>query len=303
MRKIGFMDTSTLSAISNGFADVVAAAGPAVVQVHGRRRPVSGVVFAPDSVLTTTRALGREGHLRVVAPDGRALDAELAGWDPATGLAVLRVAGLQATPATRGDARPRVGQLAIALARSWSNALTASAGIVSVIGGPLRTGRGQSIEEVIRTTAPMHDGFAGGAFVDTSGGVIGICTAADIRGLGVVIPASIAWRTAADVLEHGRPGRAFLGVAGQQVRLPDGQAAAAGRDHGLLVAGVSAGSPAERAGLLVGDVIVGFGEHPIASAEQLLQVLRGVAPGSAAQIAVLRGGTRTEVPVTMDNKK
>src|SRR5207248_5143311 len=98
----------------------------------------------------------------------------------------------------------RVGHLALAVARSWSNAVTASAGLVSVIGGPLPTGRGRAIDEVIRTTAPMHDGFAGGAFVDTAGRAIGVATAAEIRGLGVIIPASIAWKTAATLLEHGR---------------------------------------------------------------------------------------------------
>jgi len=86
------------------------------------------------------------------------------------------------------DVRARVGHLALAVARSWSNVVTASAGIVSVIGGPLPTGRRRAIDQVIRTTAPMHDGFAGGAFLDTSGGLIGIATAAAIRGLGVVIP-------------------------------------------------------------------------------------------------------------------
>src|SRR5438876_3939015 len=95
----------------------------------------------------------------------------------------------------------RVGHLALAVARSWSNALTASAGIVSVIGGPLPTGRRRAIDEVIRTTAPMHDGFAGGAFVDTTGGLVGVTTASAIRGLGVVIPAAIAWQTAATVVQ------------------------------------------------------------------------------------------------------
>src|SRR6186713_1126851 len=104
---------------------------------------------------------------------------------------------------TPGSTPPRVGHLALAIARSWSNALTASAGIVAVIGGPLPTGRRRAIDEVIRTTAPMHDGFSGGAFVDAGGALIGVTTAARIRGLGVVIPASIAWKTAATVLEHG----------------------------------------------------------------------------------------------------
>src|SRR5207245_8739231 len=117
----------------------------------------------------------------------------------------------------------RVGHLAMAGARAWSNAVTASAGIVSVIGGPLPTGRGRAIDEVIRTTAPMHDGFAGGAFVDTAGRATGIATAAEIRGLGVIIPAAIAWKTAATLLEHGRVKRGYLGLAGQPVRLTERQ--------------------------------------------------------------------------------
>ena len=107
----------------------------------------------------------------------------------------------------------------------------------------------------------MHDGFAGGAFLDTSGGLIGIATAAAIRGLGVVIPASIAWKTAATVLEHGSLKRGYLGLAGQPVALPESQRAGDGREHALLVVGVTAGSPAAAAGVLVGDVLLDFDGH------------------------------------------
>src|SRR5205807_10138147 len=112
-------------------------------------------------------------------------------------------------------------------------AVTASAGIVSVIGGPLRTGHRRAIDQVIRTTAPMHDGFAGGAFLDTSGALVGIATAEAIRGLGVGIPASIAWKTAATVLEPGSLKRGFLGLAGQPVSLAENQPGASGRETAL----------------------------------------------------------------------
>ena len=148
------MATEILS-LSNQLADVVANAAPSVVQVQGRRRPASGLVYADGVVLTTVRALGREDGVRVRRHDGTVLDAELAGWDPTTSLALLRVAGLDAPPLVPAAAPARVGHLAVALARSWSNAVTASAGLVSVIGGPLATGRRRSIDEVIRTSAPM----------------------------------------------------------------------------------------------------------------------------------------------------
>src|SRR6266540_4055157 len=125
------MTTDLLTTFSNQLADAVTAASSSVVQVQGRRRPASGLVYADDVVLTTVRALGREDGLHVRRHDGQTLDAELAGWDPTTSLAVLRVAGLGA-PAIAPAASPaRVGHLALAVARSWSNVVTASAGIVS----------------------------------------------------------------------------------------------------------------------------------------------------------------------------
>src|SRR5215472_14850116 len=219
----------TLTTFSNQMADAVQAAAPPVVQVQGRRRPASGLVYATDVVVTTTRALGREDGLHVRRHDGETFDAELTGWDPTTALAVLRVARLGVEPIVLSDAPARVGNLALAIGRSWSNAVTASAGIVSVIGGPLPTGRRRAIDQVIRTTAPMHDGFSGGAFLDTSGALLGISTAAAIRGLGVVIPAAIAWKTAATVLEHGSLKRGYLGIAGQPVVLPELQRGALNR--------------------------------------------------------------------------
>ena len=121
-----------LQNLSNQMADVVASIAPSVIQVQN----ASGVVYAPDVVLTNARALGREDGLRVRTHDGRTLDAELQGWDPATGLAVLRVSSLDAPALKPSATEARVGHLALAVARSWSNVVTASAGIVAVIGGP-----------------------------------------------------------------------------------------------------------------------------------------------------------------------
>jgi len=253
-------------------------------------------------VLTTVGALGREDGLHVRRSDGQTLDAELAGWDPTTSLAVLRVAGLDTPALVPATVAPRVGHLALAVARSWSNVITASAGIVSVIGGPLPTGRRRSIDQVIRTTAPMHDGFAGGAFLDTAGGLIGIATAASIRGLGVVIPAAIAWKTAATVLEHGSLKRGFLGLAGQPVALPESQQSADGREQALLVVGVTAGSPAATAGVLVGDVLLEFDGHPVEAPEQLLDLLLGDRVGKAVPLKVLRGGALTQLMVTVGER-
>jgi serine protease DegQ len=296
------MTTDFLTSFSNQLADAVAAAAPSVVQVQGRRRPASGLVYADGVVLTTVRALGRGDGVHVRRDDGRTLDAEVAGWDPTTSLAVLRVAGLETRPIAKASAAARVGHLALAVARSWSNAVTASAGIVSVIGGPLRTGHRRAIDQVIRTTAPMHDGFAGGAFLDATGALTGIATAAEIRGLGVVIPASIAWKTAGTLLEHGSLKRGFLGLAGQPVALPENQKGAAGRAQALLVVGVTAGSPAAAAGILVGDVLLEFDNQPIESPEELLDLLLGDRVGREVPVKVLRGGLATELTVKVGER-
>jgi S1-C subfamily serine protease len=294
------MDT-TLLAFSNGLADAVAAAEPSVVQVQGRRRPATGVAFAPELVVTTTRALGQEEGLKVSRADGHTVAAEVAGWDPATSLVLLRAEGLQASAAVASDTIARVGHFAIALARSWSNHITATTGVVSVIGGPLPTGHGRAIERVIRTSAPMHQGFAGGACVDVGGHLMGVATAAAIRGLSVVIPVDIAWAVARRLAEHGTLQRGYLGLAGQAVHLAPRQREA-DRGRALLVVGVSPDSPAEAGGILVGDVVVSFDGEPVESPLDLVELLNGDRVGRAVTVRVVRGETRQDLTVTVGTR-
>ena len=296
------MTEQLLATFSNQIADAIDAAAAAVVQVQGARRPASGVVFADDVVLTTAAALGRENGVTVRTPDGRNITAEIAGWDPATHLAVLRAPGLGVTPATASRSLPRVGHFAIAIARSWSNVVTATVGNIAVIGGPLPTGRGRAIEQIIRTTAPMHRGFAGGALVDAGRQVVGITTAAEIRGLGVVIPAAIAWKAAGDVLAHGHVTRGYLGLAGQPVQLPARQRTTVEAETALLVVAVTAGSPADAAGVMVGDLVTSFAGEPVDSPERLLELLVGDRVGRSVPLTVMRGGTSIDLSVTVGQR-
>jgi serine protease DegQ len=292
-----------LTELSNQMADAVAAVAPSVVQVQGSRPPASGLVYAENVVISTVRALGREDGLRVRRHDGRVCDAELAGWDPTTNLAVLRVPDLGEPSIAPSTTEPRVGHLALAVARSWSNGLTASAGIIAIIGGPLPTGRRRAIDRVIRTSAPMHDGFAGGALVDTTGGLVGVATASAIRGLGIVIPTAIAWQTAATLVQHGRIKRGYLGITGQPVAIPEHQRDAEGRSKALLVVGVMTGSPAAQAGVMVGDVIFAIDHQPIDSPEELLDALLDDRIGRPASLRVLRGGAALDVTVTIGERQ
>ena len=293
------MPNSTLATLSDELADLTAAGAAAVVQVLGARRPASGVVHGANTIITTARAIGREDGLRVSVAGADPIEAEFAGWDPATGIAVLRTPGaIDAAGPSIADSEPRPGQIVLALARSWSNAVTASAGIVAIVGGPLRTGRRRQIPRVIRVTAPMHDGFAGGALYDASGRLTGLATAAAIRGFGVAIPASIAWASAARILTAGTPRRGFVGLALQSVELAPAQRPD-GRERALLVLAVTPGSPADAAGLIVGDVLIDFDGQPTESPDDLLDLLTETRVGKTVVARTLRGGALREVPIAV----
>jgi S1-C subfamily serine protease len=148
----------------------------------------------------------------------------------------------------------------------------------------------------------MHDGFAGGAFIDTEGRLVGVATASEIRGLGVVIPASIALKTAATLLEHGGLKRGYLGIAGQPVALPANQRTTDEREDALLVVGVTAGGPAAQSGVLVGDVVLEFEGHPVESPEDLLDLLTGDRVGRSVTLRMLRGGVAQDVAVTVGER-
>jgi S1-C subfamily serine protease len=297
------MATSTLASLSNELAELTAAGARSVVQVGGRRRPASGVVHGPDTIITTARAVGREDGLQVRLPDDTAVGAELVGWDPSSGVALLRTQSpLTLTAPTLSNDQARTGEIAVALARSWSNAVTASAGVVAVVGGPLRTGRRRQLERVIRITAPLHDGFAGGPVFNASGVLLGIATAAHIRGYGVVIPASIAWAAAGQLLVSGTPRRGYVGVAVQSVELPAAQRPE-GRERALLVVGVSASGPADAAGVNVGDLILDVDGKPTTSADDLLDALSRHGVGQTVVLNTLRGGTAREARVVIGERQ
>jgi S1-C subfamily serine protease len=296
------MATSTLASFSSELAELTAAGATSVVQVGAGRRPASGVVHGTNTIVTTARAIGREDGLQVRLPDDTTIDADLAGWDPSSGVALLKTrTPITLMPPTLSNNEARPGEFALALARSWSNAITASTGIVAVVGGPLRTGRRRQLERVIRVTAPLHDGFAGGAVFNATGALLGIATAAQIRGYGVVIPASIAWAAAEKLRTSGTPRRGYIGVAVQPVEIPPSQRPE-GRDRALLVVGVSESGPAAAAGVNVGDLILDVAGKPASSPEDLLDRLSEHAVGQTIVLNTLRGGTVKEQGVVIGER-
>jgi S1-C subfamily serine protease len=284
-----------LSGFSDELAGLAERAGASVVQVRSRHaRPATGFVFAPERVLLAAHTLDNRNGLTVRTQDEVASQADLAGVDPSTNLAVLRVPGLVApalTPA--GPARP--GAFGLLLGRTWSGALAVSAGIVSVVGGPLRTGRGPAIEQVIRADVRVHPLGAGGPLVDAGGAVLGVATGASMRGLPLFIPGAIAWTLAGALAEQGRIKRGYLGISAQPVRMPDAQRDGA-QETGLLVVGLAPGSPASAA-LLVGDIVVGFDGAAVRHHDDLLGLLTGERVGHSLAVDLVRGGKRHTVQV------
>ncbi len=173
---------------------------------------------------------------------------------------------------------------------------------IAVVGGPLRTGRTGSIDRVIRIQHAPHGALNGGALIDADGHALGIITSLAIRGTTVVIPASLAWAAATKVATEGGAKQGFLGVSSMPVPLPERQRAGRSQARGLLISHVAANSPAESGGLLVGDVIVGFGGEAIQDAESLVTRLRGNRVGNAVPITVIRGATAVDVTVTVGER-
>lgn len=295
---------NTLAALSEGMADAVAGAGRSVVRVHGRRRrPGSGVVYAPDLVLTAGHVLERDEDLSVETADGRTLAARLLGRDHSTDLAVLRVDNLNVEAATPAEGDARVGQLSLAVASPGrGDGPRATFGIISSVGGPIKTRRGPRLERYIQTDASPYPGLSGGPLVDVDGKVAGIMVAGWGRGAAFAVPADLAWRVAGALQERGTVKRGYLGILSQPVRLPGGENVNLTQKGGLLVVGVEDGSPADRGGLMVGDVLATLDGQPVEDTDDLLVLLSGDRIGRAVPVKVVRGGEPAELEITVGER-
>jgi S1-C subfamily serine protease len=274
--------------------------------VNARRRlPASGIAFAADQILTADHVVERDEDIQVVLPDGSQLVASVAGRDPGSDLALLRLNSAAAAPAEAASRSAQVGQLVLALGRPSTGGIQASLGVVSAIGGPLRSGRGGLLEQHMRTDAIPYPGFSGGPLVDAAGRVVGINTSGLGRGVSLSIPVSLAWNLAGTLAEHGHVRRGFLGVRSQPVAIPAAQQSALGREQasGLLLVGVESGSPADKGGLLVGDIIVAIAGQVVTDPDELVASLSGSVVEAPTPLEVLRGGVPATITVTIGERK
>jgi S1-C subfamily serine protease len=292
--------SNVLVDLSNALAAAAEKAGQATVLVNARRRmPASGIAIAADLVLTANHAVEFDEDITVMLADGSEIPAKLAGRDPGSDLALLRLDKAAATPAEQA-AQAKVGQLVLALGRPSADGIEASLGVVSAIGGPARTPQGL-LDRYIRTDITPYPGFSGGPLVDAEGRIVGLNTSGFGRGAALTIPASVAWPVAEQLAKFGSLKHGYLGIRSQSVEIPSAAQTALKRAQatGLLIIGVEADSPVEKAGLIVGDILVGFEGQPIADHDDLFAHLAGEIVGKTANLEILRGGQPQSVKVAV----
>jgi len=296
--------SNMLMDLSNAFADAAEKAGKSTVLVNARRRqPASGIAVAADLILTAEHAVERDEDISVVLADGNEVRASVAGRDPVTDLAVLKLEKAVAEPAEKGpDAR--VGQIVLAVGRPSTRGIEASLGTISAINGPVRMPRGQ-LEKFYRTDTTPYPGFSGGPLVDAEGRVVGLNTSGFGRGVLITIPAEIAWKVANELAKNGSIKRGYLGIRSQPVELTTASQSALKREQasGLLIVGLEPHSPAEAGGVLVGDTLVGINGQPVADHDDLFIRLSGEVVGKSVPVEILRGGQPQNLTVSVEERK
>lgn len=293
-------------AYSRAVVQAVETVGPAVLSVEtARGRSVgSGFVFTPDGfVITNSHVVRAARRLAVRLSDGRRLQADLVGDDPDTDVAVVRIGADHLPAAPLGDSKHlRAGQLVIAIGNPLGFQSTVTAGVVSALGRSLRSETGRLMEDVIQTDAALNPGNSGGPLVNSRGEVVGVNTATILPAQGICFAVAVntARTVAIQLMRHGHVRRGRIGVSGQNVRLNPEAARLHGlsQETGLLVLSVEEGSPADRADVLPGDLIVGLDGTPVTGVDDLHRWLIEERIGVTAALTLVRGLQLVEVRIT-----
>ena len=288
---------SPLLALSNDLAAAVEGAGRSVVAVHARpRTPSSGVHWRQGVIVTADHTLKRDEDISISLPDGGMIPAVLAGRDASTDLAVLTLQAAEFPVADLGDAVAlRVGHVVLAVARLGERGVSASWGVISALGGPWRSWHGGQIDQFIRPDVSLYPGFSGGPLIDVRGRIMGINTSGP-RSIVLTIPSATVNRVVGQLLEKGHIVRGYLGLGMQPVHLPEPmkQTLNLRGTTGLIIVAVEAASPAEKAGLLIGDVLVALYGVPVSDTADIQALLGAERVGTAVSASIIRAGVLAE---------
>jgi len=277
-------------------ADVVGKVGKSVVAVDGRPRfGSSGVFWRPGIIVTAEHTIRREDEIEIALPDGAKTSATVAGSDPGTDIAVLKVEGHAGDVPSVASGDPAPGNLALAIGRSPDSGVNATMGIISAVSGSWRTWRGGRLDRYIRLDLTMYPASSGGLVVNTKGEAIGIATSALSRIAGLAIPASTINRVVDEILSRGHVARGYLGVGLQPVELPD-------HHKGLIVLSLEPEGPAAKAGVLIGDVLVSLGGTAVTDTDDIQSVLEGHAVGQKIDAGLVRGGAAVTIGIVIGER-
>jgi serine protease Do len=292
--------------LSNELAGVVQAVNPYVVSVKARRHyPSSGVRWGADVVVTADHTVHRDEDITVNLADGKTVGARLVARDPGTDLAVLKIEapGWSGTEPGRADV-VQAGELALVVGRSPDSGVNASLGIISATSGPWRTWRGGQLDAYVRLDARLFPQSSGGAVVNVRGEIVGIATSALSRIAGLAIPVSTVRRVTEKLLEKGFVPRGYLGIGVQPVPFSDElrKKLSISNKSGLIVLTVEPSGPADKAGVLIGDVVVGVSDAVIEQTDHLQTYSDSGVIGKSVSIKFIRGGAMKESTLTVGER-
>ena len=294
------MSDSLAQQLSNDLAGAASSTAPSLVLLRGRRgRAASGTVIDAQSFVVSDHLLDADDEIRARTANGDIV-ARVVGRDAGTDLALLRVDGATLSPVTLATESPRVGEIVLAVGRTWSG-LVAHPGFVTHLSGPHQVSPGFRLDQAIHTSLDPFSGFSGGALVNVRGEVAGISTSALDRGRGLAVPARDVARVVDSLRQHGRLRRGYLGISSLSVALPERQRHG-GSERGLLVTSIAPGSPADSASLLVGDVILAIDETSAIKPDDLAAYLSADRVGQRAVLRVLRGASPVQLDVTIGER-
>jgi len=316
-------DAELLDAYSRTVIGVADKVSPSVVNIEvqqvssrGRGRSPqeargsgSGFIFTPDGLtLTNSHVVHGAAKIEVTMLDGRRCQADLIGDDPDTDLAVIRVDAPNLVPAELGDSKSvRVGQMVVAIGNPYGFQYSVTAGVVSALGRSLRSQSGRLIDDVIQTDAALNPGNSGGPLVASNGRVIGVNTALIRPAQGICFATAIdtAKFVAGRLIRDGHITRSLIGVAGQNVPLPRRIVRYYNlpTDSAILIVGFEDNSPAQKAGLSEGDLIISFDGQPVSGIDDLHKLLTGERAGQVAVIEIIRGTERHTIKVIPQQTK
>jgi S1-C subfamily serine protease len=292
-----------LQSLSEATAEIVSETSPSVVTVSNGMGSGSGIVWSTEGyIVTASHVIGKRSTVRVGLGKGKSHEAKILGRDPYTDIALLKIETKALKPIELGDSQDlKPGQFVLALANPFGRQVSATQGIVTTVHGEIRTLGGITIEDTIVTDARLNPGYSGGPLIDVYGKMIGLNTAF-VWNRGIAVPINTIKRIVETLKNEGKIKRAYLGIVSDTVRLPQEIATQVDQQSGVMVYQVEANSPAKKAGLAMGDVILKFDQKSIHSINDLHQYLTGEVIGKPTRLQTLRGENPTELTITPDAK-